>query len=304
MSPRSNHVVKSNKLIEASYRLNLLEQRIILYAIVQARESNTGLHPNRPCTFRIADFAKQFSITHTTLYGDVKEALNDLFKRQVTTYGIHEESGKPSVTHFRWLSSYTYSDQAGHLAFSFTSEVVPYITRLEENFTRYDLDQIAPLKSAYAVRFYELLKQNQAIGNRTIEVDWLRKHLDIENSYADFHELTRVVIDPALKQINANTDLKITYTKARTKGRAVDTLHFVIKTVTPKQPKQGRFNLPITKPEPGESKEAYEIRKRNLMDKPAKPRATPEPLEQGKPAPMPEATKELFEKILGKKAKP
>jgi hypothetical protein len=40
------------------------------------------------------------------------------------------------------------------------------------------------------------------------------------------------------------------------------------------------------------------------MDKPAKAKATPEPLEQGKPAPMPQATKELFNKILGKQAKP
>lgn len=36
-------VVKSNRLIEASYRLTLNEQRIILYAICRCREEQTGL---------------------------------------------------------------------------------------------------------------------------------------------------------------------------------------------------------------------------------------------------------------------
>jgi hypothetical protein len=35
-------VVKSNQLVEASYRLTLAEQRIILYAIVAARRTGQG----------------------------------------------------------------------------------------------------------------------------------------------------------------------------------------------------------------------------------------------------------------------
>jgi plasmid replication initiation protein len=35
--------------------------------------------------------------------------------------------------------------------------VVPLITRLEEQFTKYDIEQISGLSSAYAVRLYELL---------------------------------------------------------------------------------------------------------------------------------------------------
>ena len=45
-------VVKDNALINASYNLDLVEQRLILLAIVEARESGKGINandPNSPC---------------------------------------------------------------------------------------------------------------------------------------------------------------------------------------------------------------------------------------------------------------
>jgi hypothetical protein len=41
-------VVKDNALINASYNLDLVEQRLILLAIVEARESGRGLMPMTP----------------------------------------------------------------------------------------------------------------------------------------------------------------------------------------------------------------------------------------------------------------
>jgi hypothetical protein len=41
-------VVKDNALINASYNLDLVEQRLILLAIVEARESGKGINANDP----------------------------------------------------------------------------------------------------------------------------------------------------------------------------------------------------------------------------------------------------------------
>ena len=38
-----NLIVKDNRLIEASYRLDLAEQRLVLLAIVRARETGVAL---------------------------------------------------------------------------------------------------------------------------------------------------------------------------------------------------------------------------------------------------------------------
>ena len=48
----SELVVKDNALMNASYNLDLVEQRLILLAIVEARESGKGINandPNRSC---------------------------------------------------------------------------------------------------------------------------------------------------------------------------------------------------------------------------------------------------------------
>ncbi|MEK5760596.1 RepB family plasmid replication initiator protein, partial [Acinetobacter variabilis] len=45
---RTELVVKDNALINASYNLDLVEQRLILLAIVEARESGRGISTNKP----------------------------------------------------------------------------------------------------------------------------------------------------------------------------------------------------------------------------------------------------------------
>ncbi len=43
------------------------------------------------------------------------------------------------------------------LSLIFAPAIVPLITRLEEQFTKYELQQVSSLSSAYAIRLYELL---------------------------------------------------------------------------------------------------------------------------------------------------
>ena len=47
----SELVVKDNALINASYNLDLVEQRLILLAIIEARENGQGINANDPLTF-------------------------------------------------------------------------------------------------------------------------------------------------------------------------------------------------------------------------------------------------------------
>ena len=46
----SDLIVKDNALMNASYNLDLVEQRLILLAILEARESGKGINANDPLT--------------------------------------------------------------------------------------------------------------------------------------------------------------------------------------------------------------------------------------------------------------
>jgi plasmid replication initiation protein len=232
---KADLVVKSNRLIEASYRLSLNEQRIILYAICRCRDEQKGLLPNEPVVITADAFAKQFpSIDKGHVYHQLKEAMDALYERSVTLYETDDDTGLEQVSKTRWISKASYIDGAGRIKIVFTSDVIKYITRLEEEFTSYQLEKVGNMTSAHAVRIYELLTQHRDIGNRTLNMVWLRETLQIApDEYKLTTNFIRKVIDVAVDQINKHSDLTVSYKPQKT-GRAITDFVFKIKERKPR----------------------------------------------------------------------
>ena len=228
MAKTSELVVKSNRLVEACYRLNLIEQQIILFAISRSRDEQLGLSPNNPVTIAASAFAKVFGTNESKVYGQLKEALGDLFERSVTIYDTDPATGKDRTVTTRWISDKAYIDGAGHIQLTFAPRVIPYITRLESEFTSYRLEKISGMSSAHAVRLYELLVQYLTIGKREIELSDLRKSLGLTYEYKAIKDFKKRVIDVAVAQINEHSDIRVSYTQRKT-GRTVSHLIFAIK---------------------------------------------------------------------------
>lgn len=223
-------VVKSNRLVEASYRLGLNEQRIILYSICRCREEQKGLFPDLPVTITADSFAKQFpSIDKTNVYRQLKEAMDALYDRSVTIHDTDPTSGHARVKKTRWVSEAAYVDGAGNIQVIFTPEVIKYITRLEAEFTSYQLEKVGHMTSAHAVRMYELLAQHKDVGTRTLNLLWLRDTLQIEpGEYKLTADFTRKVLDVSVEQINKHSDITVSYKPQKT-GRAITDFVFKIK---------------------------------------------------------------------------
>ncbi len=227
MADKKELVVQSNRLVEASYRLTLIEQQIILFAICRAREEQLGLTADTLVTIKAADFAAMFGTHEDEVYRQLKEAVKTLFARAVVFRDTHPETGKARTTHVRWVSRADYIDGAGTVQLRFAIDMIPYITRLEKEFTAYRLERIGKLSSAHAVRLYELLVQYLSLGKRELEIDWLRETLQVSEAYPRIDNFKRKVIDASVKQINAHTDITTSYTQRKT-GRNVTHLNFKI----------------------------------------------------------------------------
>lgn len=226
ISDKTDLIVKSNRLVEASYRLTLVEQRMILAAIVEARESQTGLADSH-VSLEARRFCELFGMRQDSVYGQLKEALDTLYQRSVTVEDVDPVSGKPRVSSFRWISSKSYIDGAGAVQLRFSQEVVPYITRLEKEFTSYRLERIGAMSSANAIRVYELLLQYARLGERTIETEDLKRLLGLEGKYTKFSMFQKFVIDPSVEQINEFSDIAVSW-KPRKTGRKFSHLVFSI----------------------------------------------------------------------------
>lgn len=244
MSKKNELVVKSNRLIEASYRLTLAEQRIILFAITEARRTQKGLNADDFVDIQATEYAKTFDVPVKQAYEQIKEAGRTLFRRYVVLYDTHPESGKERVTEVRWLSAASYIDGAGVIQLRFSTDMVPYITKLEAEFTRYKLEKVARMSSAYAIRFYELLMQWGNVGQREVELEWLKKALMVESEYKAIKDFKKWVIDVALSQINEHSDLTVSYDQRKT-GRNVTHLIFTFSPKEAPKLKKARVRKPV-----------------------------------------------------------
>ncbi|WP_141084309.1 RepB family plasmid replication initiator protein, partial [Campylobacter jejuni] len=107
----------------------------------------------------------------------------------------------------RWVDKIGYEAKSGIVFLRFTQDIVPLITRLEENFTKYELEQVSQLTSSYAIRLYELLIQWRSAGKTPIfDLALFRQQLGVEaHQYKPMSNFKTYVLDFALSQINKFT---------------------------------------------------------------------------------------------------
>ena len=225
----SNLVVNDNALINASYNLDLVEQRLILLAIIEARQSGKGINANDPLIIHAESYINQFSAHRNTAYQALKDACDDLFARQFSYQSL---SDKGNIQHHksRWVSEVIYVEKEAVVKLIFAPAIIPLITRLEEQFTKYDIEQVSGLTSAYAVRLYELLIAWRSTGKTPIiEIQKFRQKLGVlDTEYKQMNDFKKRVLDIAINQINEKTDIKVKVEQHKT-GRAISGFSFKFK---------------------------------------------------------------------------
>ena len=79
-------------------------------------------------------------------YRDLKTASERLFERKIR---IQLDNGKELLT--RFVQSVIFDPDAGAVNIRFATDIYPYLSELEKNFTKYRLANIVQLTSVYAV---------------------------------------------------------------------------------------------------------------------------------------------------------
>lgn len=221
-------VVKDNALMNASYSVNLAEQRLILLAIIEVRRTNSGISANDPLTIYAEDYIKQFNVHRTTAYQALKDACKAIFNR----YFSYEElfKGKKKTVRSRWVSQIGYIDELALVELIFAPAVVPLITQLESRFSQYAIEQVSQLSSVYAVRLYELLiTWRTKCSVPETDLMSLRGILGVaDGEYVDMHNFKKRVLDIAVNQINKYTDIVVDY-KQHKRGRFIAGFSFNFK---------------------------------------------------------------------------
>lgn len=211
-----NLITKSNKAIEASYKLTLNEQRVLL-SCISLIDSRTKITTKIEFKIKVKDFSETFNLPHGSTYTQMAEGANRLTER---TFRVRSEDNKLS-SKINWTSKTVYNEKEGEVSIFFGEYALPYLSNISETFTSYRLQNISQLTSIYAIRLYEMLTQWKKVGKVEFSLESFRESLAIEkNEYKRMFDFKKHVLNIAVDQINEHTDINCRYKEIK-KGRKI-----------------------------------------------------------------------------------
>jgi plasmid replication initiation protein len=253
MDTNSLVVVKHNKVIEACYQLTLSEQRILLACIakIDSKAESIEQYTFEVTVSQIEDLAE---IENS--YRDVREASERLLKRIIKIDKPDPDKPNLEYTLTHWVDSCDYYPKEGKVVLAFSRPIIPYLSQLSHNFTKYKIKNVAKMKSTYSIRLYEWLCQWLSVGDREIGVDWLKTQWQLSDKYQRMSDLKKWVIDVAVEEVNEHSNLWVTYSQ-RKSGRTVTHFQFKFGLKNPPKEKQQLTEEEINRgARPGESRAA------------------------------------------------
>lgn len=209
-------IKRSNAMNEARYKLSMQEQRLILTIASMIKDEDT--HATE-YSMTAKELSKLWGISLEQTYKEADAITEELHKR---TLVIRDTKAK----YFRksnWIHRSEYKN--GVLTMRMHEDLAPHLFQLKKAFTVLQLETVLKLKSVYAIRIYELLKQYEKFEERTFSVQELREILILEDKYPQYYDFKKKVILQAQKEL-ANTDMAFEFTEDKKDTRSIQEITF------------------------------------------------------------------------------
>lgn len=223
----------TNLFARSAQGLKLSEKRVVALGLAKTDSMSTkdlALAGREGWRVRLTaqEFAETYDISSDTAYEQLKQAGDDLLRRQVrrvveTPRGLKEIKSN-------WCTGVTYHHGEGWVEVRFSYEVAPHLLALKPGFTTYKLKQAAALRSIYAWRLFECLQSWKSKGRWKVSIDDFIHAMDApESCQKDFGNMNKRVLQPALKELREkdNMEIELELEKA---GRKITGLIFTFRT--------------------------------------------------------------------------
>ena len=213
-------VVHHNYLNESIFNFNELELNLFIVIIYKMRKESDST-----VVFKAQDIKKMVNAKDRSY----KKFENIIHSLQDRTIYLKTVSGYKRIKPFPTLE---FDNINKTVEVEINKNIIPLFRELKEQFTQYSLKEFLSLKSKHSKRLYQLLKQYEKIGYRSIGVEDLKKFLECDTeSYSRMYNFEKRVLETAEKDINMNTSISVRYDKVKN-GRKVDNIKFFIKKTT------------------------------------------------------------------------
>ncbi len=232
---KENIVNIHNNFVEAIYSLSVDAKKLLLSTFLHLNKDTGNIIIHRE------ELLQEIGIDPRKYR---KEHLKSIFKELMTKVIEIKDLENPSNwVLLQLLKKVEYKD--GYFRTSIYPELLPYFEEAQKKlFTKFNIQNIKPLTSIYAIRIYELCKRFHKEAKITeIPIQELKKILQIENKYKQTSDFRKRVLEVAKKQINKNTDIEIDYELIK-EGKKFTKVRFSVKQLfSQKQIENKKENL-------------------------------------------------------------
>lgn len=228
------YVSMSNALARAAQGLGLSQKRIVALALAHtdslpARDLSAGIASGWTVRLNASDYAEVYEVDANTAYEQLKASSRSLMKCIWRTTEPGARKGRSVITEGPWLTLAKYHEGQGVVDITFHSYAAPHLLALRSEFTTYKLKQAAALRSIYAWRLFECLQSWRSKGRWSPTIDEFQKAMEAPASCAaNFKDLRRRVIEPAVKELREKDGLLLEWTPEKA-GRKVTGLVFTFR---------------------------------------------------------------------------
>ena len=229
-------VWQHNGITNTRYKLTARQQKLLLYAIAMIEPNAAEFGKIR---VSVEDYSALTGLETDNLYRDLRETAIAIREAPLVVDHVEPGMKKPMRRHSAWFEYVDEADGSGFVTIKLTSWLKPYLLQVRREFFQFQLGFALDLKSEYSIRLYQYLKRWEFAKRRTITVEQLRLEIGateidrksniVRINLEQYKHLKSRAINPAVEEINRETDLSVSYTETRfPRSKAVQSLTFTI----------------------------------------------------------------------------
>jgi plasmid replication initiation protein len=213
-------IFQHNNLIEARYSLTLQEKRLILWLIskIQPDEEDFKKHE-----LAVQEFINLLELTGKANYKELQKVTLGLMKKVL----VIKRPDERTLTQVNWINYAYYEEGTGRIQLAFSDAMKPFLLHLKSQFTAIEVTDLMQFKSIHAIRIYELLKQYQDIGERTLTIDEIKECCGVKDKLKQYIHFEQRLLLIAQREINEKSDIHIEFERIKP-SRKIEGIKFII----------------------------------------------------------------------------
>ncbi len=219
-------VAEHNDLIQATANMTL--NSLKLFEVAVGAVDSLGNGKNKVLIDKKQLF-ESLGVVGVNRNRNLTYALRRLIQDATFNMTFYDEDDEPTDITIKPIYAFQNKHNSPNIEMTFAPEILPFITELKNNFTRYRLDDVLKMKSRYAVSLYRWLMMNfrqyeyysksndrtkqqlDEFLNPKIDLLEFRKLTGTQKKYKDFRNLRKRVLDASVAEINEHSEYEVSW---------------------------------------------------------------------------------------------